>query len=256
VTDITRGQEELEAALERERIARQQAEAAVRSRDDILSIVSHDLRNPLGTIAMATALLEMDIGAERRRAQVEVVRRAVKRMERLIQDLLDVDQIESGRLAMAPVPTDARALIDETRPGMQLQASEKGLAIEFELPPEAFRVRADPARIAQVLANLVGNAMKFTPAGGRVGVRVDRAGDAARFRVTDTGPGIDPADVPHLFDRFWQARDRPRRGGVGLGLAIAKGIVQAHGGRIAVESRLGAGSTFCFTLPIAEPPSR
>jgi len=249
VTDDSRA--ELEAALERERIARRQAEAAVRSRDDILSIVSHDLRNPLGTIAMAIALLELDIGQERRRAQVEVVRRAVKRMERLIQDLLDVDQIESGRLAIAPVRADAAALIDEAKPGMQLQASEKGLAIEFELPHEALTVRADPARIAQVLANLVGNAMKFTPAGGRIDVRLARDGDAARICVSDTGPGIDPADVPNLFDRFWQARDRPRRGGVGLGLAIAQGIVHAHGGRIAVESRLGAGSTFCFTLPLA-----
>lgn len=245
------GRAELEAALERERVARQQAEAAVRSRDDILSIVSHDLRNPLNTIGMAAALLELDIGPERRRAQVDVVRRSVKRMERLIQDLLDVDQIESGRLAVAPVPTDAAGLIEETGPGMQLQASEKGLSIEFHVPSEALTVRADPARIAQVLANLVGNAMKFTPAGGRIDVRLVREGEFARFCVSDTGPGIAADDLPHLFDRFWQARDRPRRGGVGLGLAIAKGIVQAHGGILEVESRLGAGSTFCFTLPLA-----
>jgi signal transduction histidine kinase len=242
---------ELQAALERERDARRQAEAAVRARDDILSIVSHDLRNPLGTIAMATALLELDIGPERRRAQVEVVRRSVKRMERLIQDLLDVDQIESGRLRVSPAPVDAATLLDEAKPGMQLLASEKGLAIDFERTDEPLTVRADAARVGQVIANLVGNAVKFTPAGGRVVVRLARAGETARFCVSDTGPGIAQSDLPHLFDRFWQARDRPRRGGVGLGLAIAKGIVEAHGGRIEVESEPGAGSTFCFTIPLA-----
>lgn len=240
-------------ALEHEREARRLAEAAVRARDDILAIVSHDLRNPLGTIAMSIGLLERDIGPERRRAQAEVARRSIARMERLIQDLLDVNQMESGRLAVAPVPSDAAALAQEALPSMQLHAAERDLTLAVRLPAEPLRVLADPPRIAQVLANLVGNAMKFTPAGGRIDVELVRDGAEARFCVLDTGPGIDEADQPHLFDRFWQARDRPRRGGVGLGLPIAKGIVEAHRGRIWATRRPEGGSRFCFTLPLAEP---
>ena len=239
------------AALEHEREARRLAEAAVRARDEILAIVSHDLRNPLGTVAMSIGLLELDIGPERRRAQVEVARRSIARMERLIQDLLDVNQIESGRLAIAPVPSDAAAMAQEALPGMQLHAAERDLTLDVGLPREPLSVMADPARIAQVLANLVGNAMKFTPAGGRIEVTLARDGDEACFCVRDTGPGVAEADLPHLFDRFWQARDRPRRGGVGLGLPIAKGIVEAHRGRIWAARLPGGGSRFCFTLPLA-----
>ena len=254
VTDRTRASEEREAALDRERIAREEAEAAVRSRDEILAIVSHDLRNPLGTISMTAGLLERETDEDRRRTQVDIVRRAVAAMGRLIQDLLDVNQIETGRLSVTPEPVDAQTLLDEARPGLDLQASQHKQTLEWRSPGRPVMVIADHVRIAQVLTNLTGNAIKFTPAGGRIVVDLQEDGDAARFCVTDTGPGIDEADVPRIFDRFWQAKDRPRRGGVGLGLAIAHGIVKAHGGRIWAMSKRGEGSSFCFTIPRAFSP--
>jgi len=251
VTDRARADQERQAALERERDARREAEAAVRSRDEILAIVSHDLRNPLGTISMTAGLLERETHEERRRAQVDIVRRAVAAMGRLIQDLLDVNQIESGQLSVSAVPIDARTLLDEARPGLDLQASQNNQALEWRSPDQPLMVLADHVRIAQVLINLTGNAIKFTPARGRIVVDVQEDAGEARFCVTDTGPGIDEASVPRIFDRFWQAADRPRRGGVGLGLAISYGIVTAHGGRIWVTSKKGEGSSFCFTLPLA-----
>jgi len=251
VTDRTRASEEREAALERERIAREEAEAAVRSRDEILAIVSHDLRNPLGTISMTAGLLERETDEERRRTQVDIVRRAVAAMGRLIQDLLDVNQIESGRLSVSPEPVDARTLLDEARPGQDLQASQNNQVLEWRSPPHALMVMADHVRVAQVLTNLTGNAIKFTPARGRIVVELRKDGHEALFCVTDTGAGIDAADLPCIFDRFFQSKGRPRRGGVGLGLAIAHGIVKAHGGRIWVTSKRGEGSSFCFTIPLA-----
>jgi PAS domain S-box-containing protein len=256
VTERRTAEREREELLERERLARAQAEAAVRSRDEILAIVSHDLRNPLGTISMTAGLLERERDDERRRAQVDILRRAVARMGRLIQDLLDVNQIESGKLAVSPEPVEARSLMEEARPGLDLQASQNGQALEWIAPDAPLVVMADHVRIAQVLANLVGNAIKFTPPHGRIAVELTREDGHARFCVTDTGPGIDAADLPRIFDRFWQASDRPRRGGVGLGLAIAHGIVKAHGGDLTAASRRGEGSTFCFTLPLAAEPPR
>jgi PAS domain S-box-containing protein len=254
VEDVTahrRAEAEREALLERERIAREQAEAALRSRDEILAIVSHDLRNPLGTISMTAGLLERETDPRRREAQLDIVRRAVAGMGRLIQDLLDVNQIESGKLTVTAEPVDARSLLDEARPWLDLQASQNKHALEWKAPAAPVMVMADHVRVAQVLANLGGNAIKFTPAGGRIVVELTSDAQAATFCVSDTGPGIEEADVPRIFDRFWQAADRPRRGGVGLGLAICHGIVRAHGGRIWVTSRRGEGSRFCFTIPLA-----
>jgi signal transduction histidine kinase len=229
----------------------ERAEAAVRSRDEILAIVSHDLRNPLSTISMVVALLEHPMPAERHAAQLDVVRRAVQRMGRLIQDLLDVNQIGSGQLSIAPEAVAAATLIEEARAGLDLHASQHGQRLEWSCAEPDFIVRADRTRVAQVLNNLVGNALKFTPPGGEVSVEVAREGDEARFCVRDTGPGIKGEDLPHIFDRFWQAEGRKRKGGVGLGLAISKGIVTAHGGRIWAASEPGNGAMFCFTLPLA-----
>jgi PAS domain S-box-containing protein len=244
ITEQKRAQAERDALLER-------AEAAVRSRDEILAIVSHDLRNPLSTISMVVALLEHPMPAERHAAQLDVVRRAVQRMGRLIQDLLDVNQIGSGQLSIAPEAVSAAALIEEARAGLDLHASQHGQRLEWSCAEPDFIVRADRTRVAQVLNNLVGNALKFTPPGGEVSVEVAREGDEARFCVRDTGPGIKGEDLPHIFDRFWQAEGRKRKGGVGLGLAISKGIVTAHGGRIWAASEPGNGAMFCFTLPLA-----
>jgi PAS domain S-box-containing protein len=248
-----RAQAERDALLEREREARERAEAAVRAREDILAIVSHDLRNPLNTISMCVSLLERPMGKERHDAQLDMVRRAVSRMTRLISDLLDVNQIGSGRFTVAPVVVDVGSLVEEARAALDLQASQQDRTLEWLCDDPALRVRADPARIVQVLVNLVGNALKFTPAGGRISVTVARDADSACFSVADTGPGIDPEHLPHIFGRFWQADGRERRGGVGLGLAISRGIVAAHGGRIEARSELGRGSTFRFTIPLAPP---
>jgi PAS domain S-box-containing protein len=251
VTGQARAQAERDALLERERVARERAEEAARAREEILAIVSHDLRNPLNTISMCVSLLEHPMGKERHAAQLDVVRRAVERMTRLINDLLDVNLIRAGRLTVAPESVQAGALVDEARAALDLQATQQGRMLEWRCDDPDLALRADPARVVQVLVNLVGNALKFTPAGGRVSVEVSREDGAALFCVVDTGPGIDADHLPRIFDRFWQANGRERRGGVGLGLAISRGIVAAHGGRIWARSEPGRGSTFCFTIPLA-----
>jgi hypothetical protein len=243
---------ERDALLECERRARAEAEAAVRARDEILAIVSHDLRNPLDSISMSASVIE-NTGSHRH-PQVGIIRRAVTRMSRLIQDLLDVNQVASGRLVVTPAPVDLAVLMEEMRSTLQPQMLARHQQFTFEPPGAAAVVLADAHRICQVLANLVTNASKFTPEGGRITLRAFRVDDEMHVSVTDTGQGIDAHDLPHVFDRFWQAR-RVRRGGVGLGLPIAKGIIDAHGGRIWAESSPGVGTTFTFTLRLAHQRS-
>jgi len=246
-TEQRKAQDERDALLARERAARAEAEAAVRSRDDILAIVSHDLRNPLNTISMSLSLIEMDQANERSRAQAGIIRRAIANMARLIQDLLDVNQIAAGKLVVSAAPVEVAALLEDSRASLATLALRKNQRFEV-LAGEAGTVLADRDRVSQLLSNLVGNAMKFTPEGGRIVLSAEPAEREVRFCVSDTGPGIDARDLPHIFDRFWQVR-RVRRGGVGLGLAISKGIVEAHGGRIWARSAPGMGSEFFFTLP-------
>ena len=229
-----------------------EAQQATRARDDVLAVVAHDLRNPLNTVTMAVNLMLEATPIERvqERRQVEIVRRAADRMNRMIQDLLDVKRMESGRLTIELRPESPATLINDTvdmlRPLAAGSTIRLDTSIEENLPP----VMADAARIQQVLSNLVGNAVKFTPRDGRVTVCAERLREEVRFCVIDTGPGIPAEQLPHIFGRFWQAKTSDRRG-IGLGLAIAKGIVEAHNGRIWVESHVGLGSTFYFTLPIA-----
>jgi signal transduction histidine kinase len=225
------------------------AEQATRARDQMLGVVAHDLRNPLGTILMASELLDDAVaGNAAARRQVAMLRRAGERMNRLIQDLLDIKRIESGRLAVEPRPVPARALLAEAADMLRPLAASNAIALELEGPAELPLVVADPHRVQQVLSNLVGNAIKFTPRGGRVTLGGEPAAREVRLAVADTGPGIPAEQLPHIFGQFWQASRSDRRG-IGLGLSIAKGIVEAHAGRIWVESRVGEGSTFYFTLP-------
>ncbi len=226
------------------------AQKVIDAREEILGIVAHDLRNPLNTISMATALLIEDPLPETARvSHLKVIRRAGERMNRLIQDLLSVTTIEAGRLSIAPEKMAIHDLLSEASETLGPIAREKSITFETigadELPP----VRADHARILQVLSNLVGNAVKFTPAGGTITVSAARAGNRVRCSVADTGPGIPPAQIPRLFGKFWQAKRGDGRG-VGLGLAIARGIVEAHGGKIDVRSEVGQGSVFSFELPV------
>jgi signal transduction histidine kinase len=241
-------------ALENARLYKA-AQDATRARDDLVAIVSHDLRNPVHTINMAAAfLLEIAPPVDRRvtsRRQLEVIQRAAQRANRLISDLLDVAKIQAGGLAVELAPVEVPSLVQEALESATPMATAKHLTLDRtveNVPP----VAADRDRVLQVLGNLLGNAIKFTPAGGQVTVRAEHDGVEAKFSVCDTGPGIPPEHVPHVFDRYWQAKSTAKLG-TGLGLSIAKGIVEAHAGRIWVESEPGRGASFIFTLPYAEP---
>jgi signal transduction histidine kinase len=224
------------------------ARREINAREEVLKIVSHDLRNPLNTISMSAGLmLEVDLPAEQRAKQLSLIKRAGERMNRLIQDLLDVAKLDAGRLGIDPRPTEIAPLIAEAEEMLRPIASDKSIRLDVVTAGQLPRITADAGRVLQVLSNLVGNAVKFTPPEGRVTIRVEPFAGSVRFCVSDTGSGIPPEQLPHIFGRFWQA-DRSDRRGIGLGLAIAKGIVEAHGGRISVESRVGEGTSFYFTL--------
>ena len=228
-----------------------EVEQATAARDQMLGVVAHDLRNPLHTILMATALLDegMEAGTPTQR-QVAMVNRAGERMNRLIQDLLDVQRVDSGRLQVDARPVPAYALLADAFEMLRPLAEAAGLTLELGAARDLPDVSADMHRVQQVLSNLIGNAIKFTPRGGSIALRAEPANDEVRLAVADTGPGIAPDQLPHVFGQFWQGSRTDRRG-IGLGLAIAKGIVESHRGRIWVESTLGQGSTFFFTLPVA-----
>ncbi len=230
------------------------AEEGLKARQQILGVVCHDLRNPLATIAStADLILEIPLGEEERSAHLRVVKRMTEHMDRLVHDLLDVARMEAGTLTVEPTPCEVRRLLASTEELMRPIVEEAGLEFVVRGGGGVDRVMADPERIQQLLSNLVGNAVKFTPKGGRVVVEVSRAGSQARVSVHDTGPGIRPEDLQRLWRRLWQAEPGDRRG-MGLGLTIARAIAEAHGGEIGVDSTMGAGSTFWFTLPL--PPRR
>jgi signal transduction histidine kinase len=228
------------------------ARRAIQTRDSVLGIVAHDLRNPLGTILMQAAALRRP-GAEPARGSrraADVIERSGRRMNRIIQDLLDVTRMEQGRLTVEQGPVSARQAIADSVEAQEPLATAASLGLEVDVAPDLPPVWADRDRLLQIFENLVGNAIKFTEAGGviRVGA-APRDGDVL-FWVSDTGAGISAETLPHIFDRFSQGRRGERRG-VGLGLAIVKGLVEAHGGRIWVESTVGRGTTFFFTIPTA-----
>jgi len=236
--------------LENERLVGQ-AQEALRAREDLLAIVSHDLRNPLGVVLASTALLlKANLPTdkqERARRQVEAIQRAGNRMNRLIRDLLDFASIQAGRLSVSKNPQDVAAMVSEVLEVMEPLAAPKSLRLTAEVA-SGLAIRCDHDRVIQLFSNLIGNAIKFTPDGGLITVRAAPDAEVVRFAVADTGPGISADELPHVFDRYYQAQ-RKNRDGIGLGLSIARGIVEAHGGRIWVESEEGQGSTFFFTLP-------
>ncbi|WP_438044071.1 sensor histidine kinase [Sorangium sp. So ce128] len=235
----------------------QHAQRAIRTRDDFLAIVSHDLKNPLSAILTAAALLMRTLPADEQgapdRRKAEVILLAAQRMLRIIGDLLDVAAIESGRLSMEKRRHAAGALVHDAIEMERALATQKHLVLEGEIHGGGgFEVLCDRERVLQVFANLIGNAIKFTAEGGAITVRAEPRGDEALFAVADTGAGIRADELPHIFDRFWQVAETARLG-TGLGLTIAKGFVEALGGRIWAESQLGAGATLFFTLPLARP---
>lgn len=225
---------------------------AVAARQALLALVSHDLRNPLGVMLLGAALL-LDLPApdDRRklgRKTAESILRAGRRMERLIRDLLDVANLESANFTVDKEVECIASMIKEGIEMARPSAMPKNVRIECDLAAvENHDVECDLGRLLQVLGNLLGNAVKFSSPGSRVQVRAWLNGPALCVAISDEGPGIAPDALPHVFDRLWQARPTARLGS-GLGLCIAKGIVEAHGGQIWVESVLGEGSTFFFTL--------
>jgi PAS domain S-box-containing protein len=240
---------ERERALTLERAARGEAERAIRLRDEVLGIVAHDLRNPVHTITMsASTILEIPLPEDQRVRQLEVIRRTAKGMHHLISDLLDVTLIESGTFAIERAPVDMGGLMGELIERFAPQAHDRSITLSGDVAADLPTVSGDHGRLVQVLSNLLDNALKFTPAGRRVALRGRVVDEQVRVSVEDSGQGIAPESLPHIFDRFWQA-DRASRAGAGLGLAIARGIVAAHGGDITVESTVGRGTTFHLTLP-------
>jgi len=235
-------------ALHTARLYRE-AQVAVREREDLLAIVSHDLRNPLGSIALAASMLLQTAEDPRARRQLEIIGHAAKRMERLIADLLDLASIQTGRLALERKPEDVCALVHELLELHAPLAAEKRVVLVPACELDGVAISCDRERLAQVFGNLIGNALKFCAADDTIIVRGRRRGPDAVFEVEDTGPGIAPADLPHLFEPYWSAK-RHAKQGTGLGLFISKGIVEAHGGTIAVENVPGRGARFTITLPL------
>jgi len=238
---------ELERRLEQDRIR-----AGLRAREDALAVVVHDLRNPLHAVTVGVGTLLPRITEPTLRRPVERIQRSAQRMERLLQDLLDIHAIEGGRFTVSQGALAPTALILTALESQQSLAGQTSVIIKTDVAPFLPSVAADEERILQVLENLVGNALKFTPPGGVVTVGASPASEPGRvvFWVRDTGPGISTDHLPRVFDRFFQAQSSDRRGS-GLGLAICKAIIDAHGGRIWAESEPGKGAAFFFSLTSA-----
>jgi PAS domain S-box-containing protein len=236
VTDLKRAEEE--------------ARAAKQARDDLLATVSHDLRSPLSSIKLSAGLLARGRVEDPARTPrlATTIMHAAERMERLLAQLLDLAQLEARALPLERTAVDCASLIDGALELFRPAAMEKRMRLDSECLP-GVAVDADRDRILQVISNIVGNAVKFTPEGGAIVVRVQRTDGEVLFSISDNGPGIPAEELPRIWSRFWKSPSAG--GGIGLGLAIARGLVEAHGGRIWAESCPGAGAAFHFTLPVA-----
>jgi signal transduction histidine kinase len=221
------------------------AQQAILGRDEMLAVVSHDLRNPLGVVALTLTMLEQDPAMIT--ASLPRAKRAVDRMLHLIEDLLEIARIDAGTLSIEKQPIATSLIIDEALEQHRPLAQARGITLELAQTTNA-KIEVDRKRVGQVISNLVGNALKFTPSGGTIRLGAAAESDRVVLSVEDTGKGIPREHLAHIFDRFWQPTGG-RRDGVGLGLAIVKGIIDAHGGSIAVESEVGVGTSFRISLP-------
>ena len=227
------------------------AQRATRARDEVLGVVSHDLRNPLSAIAMCSRVLldSPPADAADRRELATNIYDSTTWMSRLIQDLLDVSTIEAGALSIVCDNERLEPILRRASDLFMRSAAERNVGIVVQVEDAALSAHADSERLMQAVANLIANALKFTPSGGSIAVTACARGDEVEVAVADTGSGIAEQDLPHIFDRYWHTHGS--QAGAGLGLAIAKGIVEAHGGRIVVDSAVGVGSRFSLLLPLA-----
>lgn len=251
ITDITE-QKQFESELQK---ANQNLKSAVHARDEMVGMISHELKNPLTALQTGMSLIQrmlpQEAGVQGVRELVEKLMTAIHRMNQLISDLLDVTRLEASALRLTAHPCSFSLIVKEVINAQLALSIEKRVQIESNIQPD-LEVFCDPDRIAQVLTNLLNNSLKFTAAGGSVSIATEKVGDRVEIKLADTGKGISKEHLPHVFDRFWQAKETAHQG-TGLGLAIAKGIVEAHNGKIWVESEIGIGTTFHFTLPVAKP---
>ncbi|KPX41890.1 ATP-binding protein [Pseudomonas syringae pv. tagetis] len=244
------------SALEND-LARQvrKEQQAVRARDELVAVVSHDLRNPMTVISMLCGMMQKSFSSDgphtsrRISTAIDTMQQAASRMNVLLEDLLDTSKIEAGRYTITPQPLEVSQIFEEAYTLLAPLAMDKSIEISFNAEPD-LKVQADPERLFQVLSNLIGNAIKFTPKLGKIGVAAMSNGTEIVFTVRDSGEGIPPEQLPHIFERYWTVKEGNPTG-TGLGLYISQGIIKAHGGELGAHSQLGEGSEFRFTVPIA-----
>ncbi|MBN6715535.1 ATP-binding protein [Pseudomonas capsici] len=228
---------------------------AVRARDELVAVVSHDLRNPMTVISMLCGMMQKAFSSDgphtsrRISAAIDTMQQAASRMNVLLEDLLDTSKIEAGRYIISPQPLEVSHIFEEAYSLLAPLAMDKSIDISFHSEPD-LRVSADPERLFQVLSNLIGNAIKFTPKQGRIDVAAVPSGNEIVFTVRDSGEGIQPEQLPHIFERYWTIKEGNPTG-TGLGLYISQGIIKAHGGVLTADSQVGLGSEFRFTVPVA-----
>ncbi len=253
--EIQRREQERAELLAGEQIARARAEEASRLKDEFLATVSHELRTPLNAIiGWSHMLLHKDLDAEMTVRAIETIKHSAKSQAQLIEDILDVSRVITGKLRLNIEPVDASAIINSAIDSIQPAADSKNIKIAVTLDSSARRISGDANRLQQIIWNLLSNAIKFTPAGGRIEIRIERGGSDVKISVSDTGNGINPDFLPFIFDRFRQGdgSSTRRNGGLGLGLSIVRHLVELHGGTVSAESPgEGEGATFTITLPPA-----
>ncbi len=237
---------------DRERTANEAAQREAAARKEVLAVVSHDLRSPLNAIVMGASLLSETLpatGTPMHKRQLAAIRNAADRMTHMIGEVLDDARIDAGTLTLHRTTTGAAALLDDALQLFHAHAADRAVHAHADAADRQLSVWADRERVLQILSNLISNAMKFTPKGGEIVASAIPDGSSVRFSIRDTGPGIPPENLEHLFDRYWQGSHRNQDGSLGLGLYICKKLVEAQDGRIWVETAVGQGSEFCFTLP-------
>ena len=260
ITAQKRAEQKHADLLVRERAARAEAQAAASAKDEFLAVLSHELRTPLQSMLGWTQMLkEKRVDEPMAHKGLETIERNIRTQTQLIEDLLDISRIVAGTIRVDRQPMDLGPVIDSALAAVVLPAKAKSIRVEAKIDPHVGELNGDPERLEQVISNLLSNALKFTPPGGRVSVRLDRRGAAARLVIEDSGRGISAEFLPHVFERFRQADSTARRshGGLGLGLSIVRHLVELHGGEVIAESPgEDRGATFTVTLPLLEGEKR